>query len=114
MEAKVCTCCKGAKVVQLTTAIWGSDKPSSIDEMSCLWCRGTGVMTTEQAGEHRFAQGCWCECACDVCGDERECDCDDRKRAAPVYHKDGKTPWEWCVRKHHWHCGSCRKLTQIG
>ena len=42
----------------------------------------------------------WCEC---------EQETDDFR-----FHDDGVTPWKTCVDKHHWHCGLCLKLNQIG
>lgn len=41
----------------------------------------------------------WCEC-------EEESD--------PLYHADGQEPLDNCVTKHHYHCGWCLGLSQIG
>lgn len=40
------------------------------------------------------------------CGCEQESD--------PLYHENGVTPFDNCVEKHHYHCGWCLGLSQIG
>lgn len=41
----------------------------------------------------------WCEC-------EQESD--------PLFHSDGVMPMDNCVEKHHYHCGWCLGISQIG
>jgi hypothetical protein len=53
----------------------------------------------EQLKELKELQELWCDC-------ESESD--------PLYHEDGITPFNSCVVKHHYHCGWCLGLTQIG
>jgi hypothetical protein len=66
----------------------------------------------EPEAEPAAAASGWCGCAWftdpDGCGSE------ELEEAVVVHHRDNKTPWATCVRKHHWHCGVCRGLTQIG
>ena len=42
----------------------------------------------------------WCEC------EEETDDC--------LFHDDGVAPESMCPGKHHWHCGLCGKLIQVG
>lgn len=42
----------------------------------------------------------WCEC--------------ENEPSEPFYHEDNQLVFECCVVKHHWHCGWCLGLTQIG
>ena len=41
----------------------------------------------------------WCEC-----GHESD----------PIFHNDYVTPMDNCVEKHHYHCGWCLGISQIG
>lgn len=88
-----CTCCKGSGTQRITFEQTVYDSP-------CMWCDGQSVMTEAQAAEHRFMTECWCRC-----NDAHE---------GSFYHEDDDMTLEWCVRKHHWHCRNCHKLTQIG
>lgn len=49
--------------------------------------------------EFKDVQETWCEC-----GHESD----------PVFHEDFVMPLDSCVAKHHYHCGWCLGLTQIG
>ena len=40
------------------------------------------------------------------------CACDSE--SDPLFHDDGQTPLDNCVDKHHYHCGWCLGLSQIG
>lgn len=44
------------------------------------------------------------------------CECDGRpiEQACPVFHDDDAAPWDNCVLKHHYHCGVCKGIEQIG
>ena len=48
--------------------------------------------------------------------DKHWCACpEEKKRLKPtVFHDNGRMTNQHCVRKHHWHCGSCKKLVQVG
>jgi len=41
----------------------------------------------------------WCEC---------------ESESEPLFHNDGVVPMDNCVEKHHYHCGWCLGLSQIG
>lgn len=45
----------------------------------------------------------WCKCS-------REA----RESRDSIFHDDGQVTNQHCTRKHHWHCGKCKKLTQVG
>lgn len=38
----------------------------------------------------------------------------DRGDMSEIYHEDRRMTNQHCVRKHHYHCPKCKKLTQIG
>lgn len=69
-------------------------------------------MDSKRAAELQYWRECWCACQCATCGGKGWCECDDGDGG--IYHKDGETLWEWCCRKHHWHCRQCKKILQIG
>lgn len=50
--------------------------------------------------EYKDVEYDWCEC---------EQETDDF-----IFHDDNIAPWDSCVLKHHYHCGLCLKLNQIG
>lgn len=41
------------------------------------------------------------------------CACESEP-SEPFYHEDFQLVFENCVEKHHWHCGWCLGLVQIG
>lgn len=49
--------------------------------------------------EFKDTKETWCEC-------EHESD--------PLFHEDSVMPLDSCVFKHHYHCGWCLGLIQIG
>jgi len=111
-----CACCKGTGKQKTTMTVFGSSKSPTVREVGCVWCGGRGAATAAQAAEHRYWQECWCECACEVCGARGmgALSCGHGERPEAEYHEDWQTPWKWCCAKHHYHCGRCRKLLQIG
>lgn len=40
--------------------------------------------------------------------------CDCEQESSPVFHDDFVTPMDNCVEKHHYHCGWCLGISQIG
>jgi DnaJ-class molecular chaperone len=90
MDEEQCKVCKGS----------GKQLVNGTISIECIWCEGSGTMNKEKLAEHEFYQNCWCSQECED--------------SAAVFHDDRVTPWEWCVLKHHWHCGVCKKIVQIG
>lgn len=45
---------------------------------------------------------------------EHWCSCEDSDPNAVIFCDDGQRINEHCVRKHHYHCGRCRKIVQVG
>jgi hypothetical protein len=41
------------------------------------------------------------------------CQCGDKSEPG-TFCDDGQRINQHCVRKHHWHCAVCNKLTQVG
>ena len=45
---------------------------------------------------------------------EHWCSCEDSDPNAVIFCDDGSVVNEHCCHKHHYHCGACRKLVQVG
>ena len=87
-----CPRCKGGKI-----AFTCSGKQAFID---CPTCNGTGEATAEQIEAYEYEQQMWCECEESTFG---------------CYPEDGACRIKGCrVYKHHVHCGTCGKISQIG
>ena len=52
-----------------------------------------------RAALRKHAQEDWCSC---------------EKQGDPEFCDDGQRRNRHCVGKHHWHCGTCGKLVQVG
>jgi hypothetical protein len=79
------------------------------EDRECEACGGSGVCP---ASDYNLEKGRWCQCEEDE--DSGSDEVDDEDRPPAIYHKNGRTIWKTCVYKHHWHCGRCRGLVQIG
>ncbi len=47
-------------------------------------------------------------------GESLWCDCEADLPEYEQYHADGEGTGPYCVHKHHYHCGGCGKIIQIG
>lgn len=89
-----CPVCEG-KGKQTITAI--EVTPTSRREMppvdiDCIWCKGTGEMTPQQAQDWKDFQDAWCRCP----------------------HSSGSHPYRHANGAHGWKCDDCGKITQTG
>lgn len=96
-----CPCCKGSKVQHFTviTSQPGEFERSTTTDMPCVWCKGTGEMTTDELAKFQRAQDIWCKCG---------------NPSGQVSYHDDVIKGGKLVSKHHWTCDDCGKVTQIG
>ncbi len=92
----LCLRCHGSKTMKFTHRNSGT-----VTLLVCIDCDGKGYMTEDERKSYIFYANCWCKCSSD-------------EDNGIIYHEDGEGSWETCVEKHHFHCGRCQKLTQIG
>lgn len=90
-----CQCEDGLTVV----TVYETGKTAQKFTITCAWCGGTGYLTPKQKAEKEHYQNMWCECP------ESEDDYDWR------FCPDKSCP---SMRKHHYHCQKCGKITQVG
>lgn len=91
MKMISCPQCSGAK--QITITVSEAGQPDTTFSMACPTCHGKGTVTTAQKKRYEQMMAAWCTCP--THGD-------------PEYHPDTATD------KHHWTCGNCGKLLQVG
>jgi hypothetical protein len=94
-----CPTCKGAGIqdIHSTTISPGKPVEKAVTKIVCIICKGAAVVHPKvvKALEREAAMWCRCEKPSDdiIFHDDFECgDCD----------------------KHHYHCGTCQKITQVG
>lgn len=98
-ESSPCPGCSGAGAI-VARVEFDDEAPTDM-RLTCTWCGGTGALSEEQRRQYDWAQLIWCRCEASL-------------RAGLVAHGNSETPWKNCVEKHHYHCGSCRGVSQIG
>ncbi len=64
--------------------------------ITCVFCNGTGELTPEAFADLQAEKEMWCECP--TPGDS-------------IFYDDGEHP---VIKKHHYRCSICHKVTQIG
>lgn len=91
-----CTVCNGTGKQTIQARTFGMKKPEPPVEIDCVFCRGKGVLTPVQKAVLNYHNNMWCKC---------------KKDHGTVYYPDNTHP---VVRKHHYRCKKCGKVTQIG
>lgn len=93
-----CPTCQGTKkqTLRVTEIAARSLTKKEPVEINCVICRGTGEVTQETVQALEDAKEMWCEC---------------KGNQGAHYIPDGRSKQ---VRKHHWRCNKCGKVTQIG
>jgi hypothetical protein len=95
-----CPTCKGAGIQTIESRTLSLGKPVEIafTKIRCITCNGAAVITQKQMKAIEREAALWCACKtpdlenCTFCDDGECADC----------------------RKHHYHCGSCKKICQVG
>lgn len=96
-----CTVCKGSGTQHLTVR---GDTPSGKTEhrdIPCVWCDGTGEISEQVRKNIEIERNMWCNCHSGVAGGLFYPDC-------------GHPDCPYGIKKHHYHCPDCGKVTQIG
>ena len=96
---ETCPQCNGDKTVYTAIDDLTKDPPVKTGvDLTCPTCQGDGEIPVEQKAAYEARQELWCRC-----GD---------KETFGSYPEDGKC--DCGVHKHHVHCGTCGKISQIG
>jgi hypothetical protein len=94
-----CPNCKNGKQHCKSTE-YGTGKVFECD-IDCVHCGGTGEVTPEQMEAIEYENNMWCEC--------------EEERSFGSYPENGQCQMQGCrVHKHHVHCGTCGKISQVG
>ena len=99
---ETCPVCDGVGTQSIEIEKWPPKpgKPAvTTSTIPCIGC-DHGRVSAARRRELDFARDMWCQCP--------------EPDYGGAHHDNGQAPWEWCVGKHHAHCGLCEKLTQIG
>lgn len=92
-----CPDCKGKGKITVTITEAGK-KGEKKWVTDCLTCQGVGKVTKEKNKAYKDYLNMWCEC-------------ENSPIEAWTFHDDGEHP---VIQKHHYRCGICHKITQIG
>lgn len=90
-----CPRCKGSK--KTTVIVEQAGKAETTFVMPCITCDGVGKVTPKRARQHRAEVNAWCKCPPS-----------DSLMDRAIYRPDTARS------KHHWDCGACGKLLQVG
>ncbi len=95
IKMNVCPQCKGKK--EITCTVHESGKKDTEFTMPCVTCKGKGELTdAEYRAEIKFRKS-WCQCG--------------NKSKEVRFYDDYEHP---DCSKHHYRCGDCGKILQIG
>ena len=97
---ETCPQCKGKKTITGTSTEYSCTEYGKVSKfkMNCITCQGAGEVSVEQKAAYEARQELWCRC-----GD---------KETFGTYPEDGEC--DCGMHKHHVHCGTCGKISQIG
>jgi DnaJ-class molecular chaperone len=97
MEISTCPACHGSAKQPITVHTWTSEGLVEKEEkVNCIWCNGKGVLADDRMAIYMHYADMWCKC---------------HGKTPTVFYKDGEHP---DLFKHHYRCGVCRKVKQIG
>lgn len=88
-----CPICLGNKVQTISIS---EDKKEEKVQIACVTCRGKGLVSEELVAQLEEERAKWCEC----------------RRPKDAYYVKANQHKE--LKKHHWRCGACDKVVQIG
>jgi len=99
-----CPDCKGTGKKNLTVTTIGGGLPTVVEivEIDCVICDGGLHPLSESEAKQELQdqedeKALWCTC--------------NKSKSDAIYVPDGKSR---VCSKHHWICGDCRKIVQIG
>lgn len=94
-----CPTCKGAGIQTIESTTISPWKP--VEKMSlkitCVICKGAAVVSPAVIQALKREEAMWCRCG--------------KSSEDVIFHDDGE-----CgdCHKHHYHCGFCQKICQVG
>lgn len=91
---KTCPRCNSKKTITITVHQNGG---TSTETLPCITCEGHGDVTDGQYANYKAEQEVWCRCG--------------NPSGETQFYDDGEHPE---IAKHHWRCGDCSKVVQIG
>lgn len=95
-----CPACKGAGIQTIETSTISPGKPveKTSLKITCVICKGAAVVSPAVIQALKREQAMWCTCKNPINSDV-------------TFHDDGE-----CgdCHKHHYHCGDCQKICQVG
>lgn len=89
-----CPKCSGTGLLSIVAHEGGSVRTL---ELRCIYCDGSGRMSVAEVLRLERAEEMWCSCG--------------NPSGRHSYHADGQGPE---ISKHHYRCGDCLKVLQIG
>lgn len=94
-----CPTCKGKgkQTLETTTISPGKPVEKLSMEITCVVCKGAKLITPQAQRALKREMDLWCSCK--------------TPSEDVIFHDDGEC--RQC-RKHHYHCGTCGKITQVG
>lgn len=93
-----CPTCKGSGIQTIETTMRSPGKiETSSLKITCVVCKGAAVISPEAQKALQREADLWCRCG--------------KSSDDVIFHDDGECSQ---CRKHHYHCGSCGKISQIG
>lgn len=93
-----CPACNGAGIQTIETTMRSPGKvETSSLKITCVICKGAAVVTPAVIQALEREQAMWCRCG--------------KSSDDVIFHDDGE-----CgdCHKHHYHCGNCQKISQVG
>lgn len=94
-----CPQCNGSGKTKVGVVSFDGNKATSF-EMNCLTCDGNKTVTNVQLKQFNFEKNMWCKCS------------DVSKFSQNTYFVNDNQRKD--LRKHHYRCCKCDKVTQIG
>jgi len=96
-KVKKCPTCEGTGKQSITVKMWGEKNPENPMQITCVVCKGTGVVGAAEIRQLKAEREMWCTCG--------------NKSGEVDFYDDGQHPR---IHKHHYRCRECGKVTQIG
>jgi len=97
METSTCPACQGSAKQTITVHQIVENVMTVKDEkVTCVWCNGEGKLSSDRIAIYMMYAEMWCKC---------------HGETPTVFYKDGEHP---DLFKHHYRCGVCGKVKQIG
>lgn len=97
MKMVKCPQCKGKKQIPVEVIEIGKTRTSQNITLNCITCKGEGEITSQREQELKEEAKLWCKC---------------KESTFGSYPEDGQC--NCGVYKHHVHCGTCGKISQMG